>query len=789
MRKPINIVIASAIAVLTLACTKENVQAPSAGQRGTIDISVEGIIDGYSSQEETKAAAQTVVRIMWAGGEQVYAYEGSEYLGALTASIDDTDGTYAKLSGTIGAPSAGKTVTLVYSPMFDEAPAVNDGKIALDISTQSKNDVPFLIYGVLPDATEGAVSGTMVKFALATSVYKCNCADLPEGKLTNAVIDRTNTVCELALSDSAEPSVGGSAPGSITRINGFTSADSDQRAIFSIALAKTDESAGRTIRVVKGGKLYEAAFAKRAFAPAKSFNGVFMFKDCGALTGRFTVNAEGKQVRFSKGNLIYDVTAKEWGFYDHQYDHATAYDDKLISLFCWGYTEESVKPDSRLVNTTFVDWGTQVGEGSTWRTLSNSEWHYLLSDNGVRGGRYKTGVTVAGNANCLAIYPDDYSGDMGKGVYDPDEYEAATAAGVVFLPAAYWRDGTTVRGNGNETGYWSSTFDVEYNMANYLYFTGWAISSVSDDSQTYVGHSVRLVTDDCKVSFTVRFDNNGHGTTTTDITDALLGTIISKPEDPAAGGYTFGGWYKEKECIEEWNFAEDEVKSDITLYAKWEYTGVLPGRFTVNAEGKQVCFSSGNLIYDVTNEEWGFYDHQYDYATEYDDKLISLFCWGYSEESVKPDSKTSNPAFVDWGTQVGDGSTWRTLTDSEWHYLFSDDKAREGRYKAGVTVVGNDYCLAIYPDDYSGDMGKSVYDPDEYEAATAAGVVFLPCAYERKEKEVWRSGTGTGYWSSTYDSEYNMACYLYFAADDVSSVSDSGYGFYGNSVRLVSDCR
>ena len=31
---------------------------------------------------------------MWAGGEKVYAYEGAKYLGELTASINDTDGTY-----------------------------------------------------------------------------------------------------------------------------------------------------------------------------------------------------------------------------------------------------------------------------------------------------------------------------------------------------------------------------------------------------------------------------------------------------------------------------------------------------------------------------------------------------------------------------------------------------------------------------------------------------------------------------------------------------------------------
>lgn len=33
--------------------------------------------------------------------------------------------------------------------------------------------------------------------------------------------------------------------------------------------------------------------------------------------------------------------------------------------------------------------------------------------------------------------------------------------------------------------------------------------------------------------------------------------------------YLFIGWYKEPECIRPWNFSEDRVYDEITLYAKW----------------------------------------------------------------------------------------------------------------------------------------------------------------------------------------------------------------------------
>ncbi len=35
------------------------------------------------------------------------------------------------------------------------------------------------------------------------------------------------------------------------------------------------------------------------------------------------------------------------------------------------------------------------------------------------------------------------------------------------------------------------------------------------------------------------------------------------------GFYTFGTWYKEKECINAWDFANDKVTADTTLYASW----------------------------------------------------------------------------------------------------------------------------------------------------------------------------------------------------------------------------
>ena len=69
-------------------------------------------------------------------------------------------------------------------------------------------------------------------------------------------------------------------------------------------------------------------------------------------------------------------------------------------------------------------------------------------------------------------------------------------------------------------------------------------------------------------SHTVTFNANGHGTAPSAAT-VDDGAKVSKPSDPTAAGYTFGGWYKEAACTNAWNFNSDTVTADVTLFAKW----------------------------------------------------------------------------------------------------------------------------------------------------------------------------------------------------------------------------
>ena len=65
----------------------------------------------------------------------------------------------------------------------------------------------------------------------------------------------------------------------------------------------------------------------------------------------------------------------------------------------------------------------------------------------------------------------------------------------------------------------------------------------------------------------VTFNANGHGTAPTAKT-VLKGGKVTAPTAPTATGYTFGGWYKEANCTNAFDF-NTAITADITLYAKW----------------------------------------------------------------------------------------------------------------------------------------------------------------------------------------------------------------------------
>ena len=239
------------------------------------------------------------------------------------------------------------------------------------------------------------------------------------------------------------------------------------------------------------------------------------------LDGVFSVSA-AKKVSFAQGNLqaTYNGSDWSWAFAEHQWDYignaagntkvtaSSPYisENATVDLFGWvgasstwtAVNKYGITSSSATNNTNGYgnvaseslksDWGALIGLG--WRTLSMAEWTYLLTTRTVNGGTgagksYTLNQSVNGKKG-MVIYPDNYTG----AVYSGSDWDSFEAAGCVFLPAAGWRNGTTISNINDRGFYWSSTPATKTD-AKRMFFAGGL--DLSDTNSRAFGFSVRLV--------------------------------------------------------------------------------------------------------------------------------------------------------------------------------------------------------------------------------------------------------------------------------------------------------
>ncbi|MBP5366791.1 MAG: hypothetical protein J6Y82_12875 [Bacteroidales bacterium] len=272
----------------------------------------------------------------------------------------------------------------------------------------------------------------------------------------------------------------------------------------------------------------------------------------GVLPGKFSVSST-KQVQFSQGNLQYHPHDNVWRFAERQYDlvdnntenHSinsyTADFNGWIDLFGWGtsgwsgsgaenyqpystsqayssygpvFSSETGANNDLTGDNSFADWGVynaiQNGgnQAGLWRTMTYSEWYYLLETRS--GARDKYGIACVCGVNGLIILPDEWSTPSGitfeKGCSsDGEEYYALknnfsdiqwfrlAQAGAVFLPAAGGRSNSNQVYSVNRSGfYWSSSSSSNENYkARYVNISSSAV--YRSTSARDHGLSVRLI--------------------------------------------------------------------------------------------------------------------------------------------------------------------------------------------------------------------------------------------------------------------------------------------------------
>lgn len=68
--------------------------------------------------------------------------------------------------------------------------------------------------------------------------------------------------------------------------------------------------------------------------------------------------------------------------------------------------------------------------------------------------------------------------------------------------------------------------------------------------------------------FTVTFNTDGGSQIENQ--KVMYGQLVEVEENPVKEGYTFTGWYTDKDCKNQFDVTKDKVSDSMTLYSGWE---------------------------------------------------------------------------------------------------------------------------------------------------------------------------------------------------------------------------
>ena len=295
------------------------------------------------------------------------------------------------------------------------------------------------------------------------------------------------------------------------------------------AFSQWNDGGAQTHNVtVTAGETYTAYFTAQPQAPT------------GAINGLFTINANGDQVYFAQGNLQYQASTNTWRFATNQWDYIGEANANIsytysgwVDLFGWGtsgYNHGAVcyQPwSTSQTNSDYFAYGQaaynlydQTGQAewgyntisnggnqtSQWRTLTewdNGEWHFVFNTRSTTSGIRYVKAQVNG-INGVVLLPDDWSASyyllnntnsggasFSSNIISASQWVSLEQHGAVFLPAAGYRDGTSVCAVGSYGQYWSADY-ADDDRACFVYFNDVDLRASYAISRSY-GHSVRLV--------------------------------------------------------------------------------------------------------------------------------------------------------------------------------------------------------------------------------------------------------------------------------------------------------
>ncbi|MBR3308138.1 MAG: InlB B-repeat-containing protein [Lachnospiraceae bacterium] len=269
------------------------------------------------------------------------------------------------------------------------------------------------------------------------------------------------------------------------------------------------------------------------------------------------------------------------------------------------------------------------------------------------------------------------------------------------------------------------------------------------------------------------------------------GNTVKAPAAPTAEGYTFDGWYKEKECTNAWDFDTDTVTADTRLYAKWtkiagacivsfdlnDVSGTAPEAKSVAKDGK-VTEPTAPVAEGYTFDGWykeKACKNAWDFDTDTVTDDITLYAkWTKKSDPDNPDINVSGNSALDPVPVITDATTelWlvkgQKFTLKGWS-LDDQDSTKLKAYKKlismaknGKVKVKNPGTAVIVKKDVSGNVVQSI----------SVNISKPELSNKKLKLEAGSSGKDTG--SVALRNAENIAVYYYSASPDVAEVDQDG---------------
>lgn len=448
--------------------------------------------------------------IAWEQGDNITVFDGNGVEATLSATTSGTTSGFTLDDG------QAEPATAPYMAIYNEGGSVTRNTITLsDIQNWNSSSVKAPMYAPNTNSTELVfknLCGIMVLTLDAPS------SGIVPKKVTKIVITANSALCGSFLIDGDDyslQSLSNSGNNTVTLVcgDGVSIQGSENFYIFLPPATYTS----MTITIHTDDGMVCTKTLQNTFTVERNCYYPFSFtlSPVGGINGLFTINADGDQVWFSQGNLQYQASTNTWRFAEHQYDYVGSANSNISStysgwiyLFGWGTGDNPTLTSTTYTDySTFVDWGSNaiINGGNAvnqWRTLTQSEWYYLL--NRRTNASSKCGAGNINGVGGLIILPDSwtlpsgcpqfnpgFASDWSRNSYTLTQWAQMESAGAVFLPAAGNRGGTDLYLVGSRGFYWSSTPYNEGHAYPMIFLSNYLFATNNSDRSN--GFSVRPV--------------------------------------------------------------------------------------------------------------------------------------------------------------------------------------------------------------------------------------------------------------------------------------------------------